>query len=141
MFTRIFGLSAVAIGVCCLVFGVYGAVKAASMGGDLLVEANAGVIALDPADWIARWRESCLMIAAAGAVAIVGGTMILKGRPLGFLLVAVIAVLLAVLPWIGQALGATRYAFEQASLAESLAEGAIAVAALVAYGRSRRIAA
>ena len=141
MFTRIFGASAVVAGICALVFSVYAAVRAPSMADTLIIAANAGVIDLDAADWIARWRASCLVMGVLGAVAIAGGGMILIGKPRGFLLVAAVALSLAVLPWIGEALGLARYAFERGSIVESFVEGAAAAAALVAWGRSRRVAA
>jgi hypothetical protein len=75
---------------------------------------------------------SCLILGAAATAIFVGGSIILAGRQSGFFLVAAVAASLAALPWIVTALGASRYAFEQGNIVETIVLGAIAVAAAVA---------
>jgi hypothetical protein len=130
--TRIFALVAVVAGIGGVAFCAYAWVEAPSMAETLMIAARAGVIVLDAAGWIARWRMSCLILGAAATAIFVGGSIILAGRQSGFFLVAAVAASLAALPWIVTALGASRYAFEQGNIVETIVLGAIAVAAAVA---------
>lgn len=141
MFARVFGVAVIIVGIGGLAFSVYAAVNAPSMVETLMIAVRAGVIELDAADWIERWRVTCAVFGAASAATVAGGSIIVSGRRSGFLLIAAVAACLASLPWIVEALGAARYAFEQGSIAETAVLSALAVAALTAYGWLKRNAA
>jgi len=124
------------LGVVAVLFGV-GGIALCAYALIEMPKLAARVPSSDTATWKLHWLASYLVIGTAALVLLVGGRYILVRKRIGHALVAAASIVLAAFPWLIQASGNERYAFEHPRVWETVVMLALAAAALVGYARSR----
>ena len=119
------------------VFLLGGAIAAAAVWGwvstPAMVSGSFEVVPSDARDWSASWRLSSGLLVLIGLSAACAGAAIAWKKVWGFLLLSSAAAVAAVFPWVLQASGCLRYAFEEPSLNETAICVVVATCSVAAY--------
>ena len=91
----------------------------------------------DSGTWKLHWLAWYLTTGTAALLLIIGGRYILLTKRFGYLLVAAAGFVLGSFPWLVDASGSARYAFERPNVWLSALLLALALGALVGYVRTR----
>jgi hypothetical protein len=94
---------------------------------------------VDWCNWLRHWKAWATGIGFGGLALAVSGAALATRRRWGFLLLAIVLTLSAIVPWLLQALKIPRYTYERAGIPETLVTLVLAVVALLAYIRGHRL--
>jgi hypothetical protein len=130
MKTRIAGSLSLLAGVVAVALGAWGFSMTEAM-----TEAPSSQ-PFDAEHWSFHWRASSLLIVVLGFALLAAGTALFKYKRSGFVLLAFVAALAALLPWVLRLVGFSRYVFEQPSALESTIFISIGIASFPAYRHS-----
>jgi len=128
---RLLGVIAVLLGVAGIALCVYALIEMPKLA--------VRVPSSDSGTWKLHWLASYLATGTAALLLVIGGRYILLSKRFGYLLVAAGSIGLASFPWLIEASGSARYAFERPSIWETAVLLALAVAALLGYARARAL--
>jgi hypothetical protein len=137
MLLRIVGVFLLLAGLAVTGFGVYGFSVTHAMAEQFSLVSQASGAAFDILAWSSRWQLWSAIFVGVGVATLVAGFALTRKRPWGLLVFAVAAAFTAMFPWVFMQLGTARYAFEAASIRESLALAAVTLVAVLAFVRLR----
>jgi len=130
MKTRFTGALSLLVGLAAIVLGVWGFSLTEAM-----TEASSSK-PFDAQHWSLHWRTWSLLIVTLGVALLAAGSALLKRKRWGFILLALVAVLAAFIPWLLRIVGFSRYVFEQPRVTECGVFLTIGIASFFAYQRS-----
>lgn len=134
---RVVSLLALALGMAALVLAGWGLIGASDDSRNVAAFILQQRIEMDAAEWLFRWRLSLGVIGAAGAIVLVSGVAVLRGRLWGLLSISAAVICVAAFPWIVRVTLGTRYPFEAPDLLETSVLLAVAAAAAGYYFQGR----
>jgi hypothetical protein len=130
---RITGIVFVCLGLTLVAVGISGATHGAWMASFSTEVAQSQNPSVDAPTWLAHWRLWGWGVACAGGGVATAGAAVALNKRWGLLLLGIVLFIAAMAPWIVQWIGLTRYRFERAGLAETLAFLAFALLAIWGY--------
>ena len=121
---RIGGVAVLLLGLALAAAGIVGILRGPSM-------LSSG----DSSTWLYHWRLWGIGIACGGGAIAIAGVALALGKRWGFLLLALVMIFAATVPWIIQGFGLTRYPYERPGSMETFVFLALALPALWGYFR------
>ena len=86
-------------------------------------------------DWSVHWRLWGITLIVLGLALVWAGVALIYGKRSGFILLAAVALVAALFPWLLSIVGFARYAFEEPRMNESLLYLTVGAGALLGHYR------
>jgi hypothetical protein len=139
MLHRLIAAVLVVIGLALLAFGIGGMIRASRMTMFLTTVAESQGSRIDPKDWAAHWRVASAGMASTGVGITAAAIGVWRNRAWGSFVVAGTCVFILLSDFVAVGTGYSKYAFERSGLGENLAVSAVAILAMIAGIRRRRV--